>query len=143
MKDKIYKSKFGWGVFLFLSCLFMFTSWMSYQPERGILESFAMLLVPIVVLGSFTAISLATKYTLSATELHIKCLPFYNKKIAIDSINKVTVSRNLISSPAPSLDRIEVYFNKYESLVISPKNKFQFMDDLKKINPSIIIVKQQ
>lgn len=141
MEQKVYKSKFGWAVFLFMTVLFVIVFWMSYEPEKDITRSIVLLLIALAILGLFAVISLNTKYTISAKVLHIKCLPFYNNELLIAHIKKVEVSRNLISSPAPSLDRIEIYFDSYDSIVISPKDKFQFMEDLKLVNPAIELVK--
>ena len=142
MKEKVYKSKFGWGIFLFMAALFLIISWINYAPEQGLIGGAFLFVVSIVTLGLFAIMSLSTKYTILATELHIKCLPFYNKRIAVDRIKKVKLSRNLISSPAPSLDRIEIFYDKFDSVVISPKDKIQFMEDLKLINPSIELLKK-
>ncbi|MEG0697900.1 MAG: PH domain-containing protein, partial [Algoriella sp.] len=62
-----------------------------------------------------------------------------NKKIDINSITKISKTNNPISSPALSLDRIEIFYNKYDSVIISPKNEQEFIQDLQKINSSIII----
>ncbi len=141
MKDKIYKSKFGWAVFSFIAAIFFVTLWLSYQPEKNIYGSILAIIIPMVVLALYAIMSLAIRYTITATDMHIKFLPFYNKSIALDRIRKVEVTRNIMSSPAPSLDRIEIYFDKFDSVVISPKNKLQFMDDLKALNPSIELIK--
>ena len=141
MKDKVYKSKFGWTLFLFMTALFVIITWLSYDQEKSMMGSMVLLLTGLGTLGLFTLLSLGTSYTISATELHIKSFPFYNRRLAIDRIKKVKVSRNLISSPAPSLDRIEIYFDSYESIVISPKDKVMFMDHLKRLNPAIELVK--
>jgi hypothetical protein len=42
-----------------------------------------------------------------------------------------------MSSPALSLDRIEIFYNKFDSVIISPKNKADFVAELKSINPAI------
>ena len=141
IKEKVYKSKFGWSLFLFMTVLYSVVLWISYSPEKGENASLLLFLIAITTLGLFTWMSLGTHYTITDTYLHIISKPFHNKKIAIASIKKIEVSRNLMSSPAPSLDRIEIYYEKYNSIVISPKDKFQFMDDLKKINPAIVLVK--
>lgn len=138
-KTKVYPSKFGWAVFLFLLVLFLSLFWVGYDSEKE--HQWIFMLIGISTLGFFVLTSKLTNYRIEEHYLHIKCPPFYNKKIAINSITKVAVSRNLISSPAPSLDRIEIYFNTYDSIVISPKDKLQFMEDLKRINPSITLVK--
>jgi hypothetical protein len=140
METKVYKSKFGWAVFLFMTALFTVIFWMNFDYEEGPWGAFSLVLVFGGILGLFSILSVSTRYTISATSLHIRCLPFYNKIIEMTAITKVAVTRNLISSPAPSLDRIEVYFGKYDSIVISPKDKLQFMEDLKKANPSIHLV---
>ena len=141
METKVYKSKFGWAVFLFMAALFAVVSWISFEPGKGILENVVIAILFIGILGLFAAISVSIRYSISATELHIRCLPFYNKSIGITSIKKVEVTRNFISSPAPSLDRIEIYFGKHDSIVISPKNKLQFMNDLQMVNPKIQLFK--
>ncbi|QTV06811.1 PH domain-containing protein [Faecalibacter bovis] len=57
--------------------------------------------------------------------------------IDIDKIRKIKPSKSLISSPALSLDRIEIFFNTYDSVLISPKNREDFIRQLKHINPTI------
>ena len=44
----------------------------------------------------------------------------------------------MISSPAASFDRIEITYGKFEEIIISPKHKLKFYEDLQKINPNII-----
>ena len=53
-------------------------------------------------------------------------------------MKKVSKSSNFISSPAASFDRIEITYAKFEEIIISPKNKTKFIEDLQKINPKII-----
>lgn len=141
MESKVYRSKFGWAVFLIITAILILVSWLGWNPERSVLGNISTHIFSIVILVLFTVLSKTTRYTITAKELHIKCPPFYNKTIALDRINKVEVSRNIISSPAPSLDRIELYYDKFDSVVISPRDKFQFMEDLKQRNPSITVIK--
>ena len=53
-------------------------------------------------------------------------------------MKKVSKSYNLISSPAASFHRIEITYAKFEEIIISPKHKTKFIEDLQKINPEII-----
>jgi hypothetical protein len=43
----------------------------------------------------------------------------------------------LLCSPALSLDRIEIFYNKFDSVIASPENKADFVAELKSINPAI------
>ncbi|EDM44356.1 hypothetical protein SCB49_04985 [unidentified eubacterium SCB49] len=138
-ETKIYKSKFGWLLFIILTLVLLVISWLSYDASE---EHFnVMPYVVCTILGYFAFSSVSTRYKILGTELQITCFPFYDKKVAIDSIKKVAFSRSIMSSPAPSLDRIEIFFNTYDSVIISPKDKEQFMDHLKQINPCIELVK--
>lgn len=78
-------------------------------------------------------------YSISGNLLLIKCGLFYRKTVDIDSIKSVRSTNNLLSSPAASFDRLEIRFNKFDSVIISPERKVQFVDQLLVINPSIIV----
>lgn len=78
-----------------------------------------------------------TKYTIDGSVLHVKCGFLYKKDIEIQSIKKIEESRSLLSSPAASMDRLEILFNQYDSILISPKEKHEFIYELLKINPAI------
>lgn len=60
-------------------------------------------------------------------------------KVEIKSIKRIYRTRNPLSSPALSLDRIAIVYNKYDEVLISPKNKQEFVEELLKINPDILV----
>ena len=60
-----------------------------------------------------------------------------NRSIPISSITKIEATKNPISAPATSFDRLEVFYNKFESVIISPKEKRAFIAHLKQLNPKI------
>jgi len=78
-----------------------------------------------------------TEYTVEGKKLKIKCGFFTYKPIEIDEIKEITKSNNIISSPAASFDRIEIKYGKFEEIIISPKDKFEFAKYLKSLNPNI------
>ncbi|OYX27135.1 MAG: hypothetical protein B7Z06_04650 [Flavobacteriales bacterium 32-35-8] len=82
-------------------------------------------------------IFLRTNYVIDADVLKIKCGLLYNKRINIHEIKKISKTNSLISSPAPSFDRIEIAYGKFDSIIISPKDKVTFVKDLMLINPNI------
>jgi len=74
-----------------------------------------------------------TYYELRDEYLYCKCGPF-SEKIAYQKIKSVKLSRNMLSSMALSLDRIEVKQHGKGYLLgttyISPENREQFMREL-------------
>tara|TARA_B110000003_G_scaffold198739_1_gene197395 strand:- start:1397 stop:1579 length:183 start_codon:yes stop_codon:yes gene_type:complete len=53
-------------------------------------------------------------------------------------MKKVYKSSNIISSPAAKFDRIKITYGKFDELIISPRHKIKFVEDLQKINPNLI-----
>ncbi|HRG07012.1 MAG TPA: PH domain-containing protein [Cyclobacteriaceae bacterium] len=80
-----------------------------------------------------------TYYQIEGHNLRIKSGFIINKLIAINSIRKIQKSNSIFSSPAASLDRLEIFYNKYDSILISPKDKEEFLAQLRNINPAIEI----
>ena len=82
-------------------------------------------------------ISKSTRYIISENHLIVKCMFIVNDKIEISKIRKIEKTNSILSSPALSLDRIAIKFNKYDEVYISPKERQAFIDELLKINPEI------
>jgi hypothetical protein len=78
-----------------------------------------------------------TVYTIDANQLKIKCDPFKYKPIHIQRIRKVESTRSLQASPAASFDRMAIGYNKFDEIIISPRDKEAFVNHLKLINPKI------
>nr|WP_294780570.1 PH domain-containing protein [uncultured Flavobacterium sp.] len=81
-----------------------------------------------------------TFYTIESGKLRIKCGFLINILIEIQSIKKISETFNVLSSPALSLDRLEIVYGKYNSVLISPKDKKRFFEAIKSISPEIEIV---
>lgn len=79
-----------------------------------------------------------TKYTVQDTLLRVQSSFLVNKKVDIKTITKIKDTYNPISSPAASIDRMEVSFDRGDSVVISPKDKKGFVSHLQSINPDIV-----
>ena len=85
-----------------------------------------------------------TCYIIKDNRLEVKSGFLFKKTVDIDTITKISESHNPISSPANSLDRLEIKYGKKDSILISPKEKTGFMEHLKAINPNIeIVLKKQ
>jgi len=131
----IYKSKLGLELIIPLILIFGYVLFelISKGVWIGIL---IMLLTIIFILYTFLSI----QYKIENGNLNIKCTILMTINIEIKSIRKVTETYNPLSSPAASIDRLEIFYNKFDSILISPKHKKEFIQNLCEINPSIEIV---
>lgn len=128
-----YKSKISWKLIAFLAVMFSFMGFEVVTNPINWLALIVLLLCLLFIIHLFTSIS----YTIIEDELKVKAGFLVNTKIPISSIHKIKETNNLISSPAASLDRLEIFYGKYDSIIISPLDKNEFIQDLLKINPNI------
>ena len=92
----------------------------------------------VVLYGFILHMFFNTTYKIEKGKLYIKCGFFNYNPVNIGEMKKISKSSNIISSPAASFDRIEIRYGKFDELIISPKHKTKFVEDLQKINPEII-----
>lgn len=90
-----------------------------------------------VVVGLILVFSKTTRYIITENQLIIKSTWIVNEKIDISKITKIEKSNSVLSSPALSLDRIRIRYNKFDEVLISPKEKKEFINEVLKINPNI------
>ena len=132
---KIYKSKVDiWLIFLIIGIfiisilpvlLFAF-SWIAISITLGLY---------VFILYCFCSI----EYIITDDILNIKCGFLINEKIKISNIVKIVPDKSILSAPAASLDRIGIYINNQKTpIIISPKNKTDFIYNLRILNPNII-----
>ena len=94
------------------------------------------LAVVAAVWGVMVWLYYSTRYTISGDFLLVKAGPF-SWVIPIDDIVRVEPTRDPKSSPALSLDRLLIRYGQSAELMISPKDKSGFMDELRKhLKPS-------
>ena len=96
-----------------------------------------LLVILTVIFGGIIHLFHNTIYTIEEETLYIKSGFFRYPSIAIKDIKKIEKTNNLIASPAASFDRIEIYYGKFDSMVLSPKDKQKFAAALMKINSDI------
>ncbi|MCC8426909.1 PH domain-containing protein [Mucilaginibacter sp. UR6-11] len=130
----VYKSKIGPAI------------WVTFGILPGGLSVFYIAnhiwdaLAIIAIVAAFTVyLIVTTYYTIIGNILNVHCGFFYNTDIDIANIKSITETNSALSAPALSLDRIEILYNKYDSIVISPPNKTEFITALKAINGDIQI----
>ena len=134
---KKYSSKVSYGLLTVVFIVF-FSPLILNLIKSGINLNLTLISVfVIIIFGLITHMFLKTEYTIEENKLKIKCGFFTYKPIEINEIKEITKSSNIISSPAASFDRIEIKYGKFEEMIISPKNKFEFAKYLTGLNPNI------
>lgn len=100
--------------------------------------------VVILLCGMYAVYVYANfRYVIDNNVLQINCGALYSKKINISDIRKVNETVSILNQPAGSFHRLEIVYKKFESIEISPKNKEQFIAQLKQLNPNIEIKRKK
>ncbi len=74
-----------------------------------------------------------TNYTITQGNLKVHSGFIVNKNIPIAAIKSIKKSDSILSAPASSFsDRIEVFYGESKSIIISPKEKQAFVEELLK-----------
>ena len=134
---KKYKAKVSYGLLLFVLLVF-FVSFITILNEGNFNSKTITSLVFLFVLLVFILhLFFKTEYTIENGKLKIKCGLISYMPIEISQIKRISKTRSLISSPAPSFDRIKIEYGKFDEIIISPKDKVNFAKDLLKLNSNI------
>lgn len=126
---KTFRSKIDWWLILLILGIFGYPIVEGIQTHQYGL-SITMIAILFFMFWMFSKI----KYVIDGTMLKVWWI-----KIDIHSIKRIYKTNNPLSSPALSLDRIAIVYNKYDEVLISPKLKKEFVEELLKINPTIIV----
>ena len=129
---KVYKSKLGLELIIPIAVVFGIVLYMTIRDEKWIALG-----IILATISFICHVFLSIKYSIEKENLNIKCGFFINHNIDIKTIYKISETYNPLSSPAGSIDRLEIKFNKFDSVLISPKDKKAFINDLTLVNPTI------
>lgn len=124
---KIYRSKVDWWFVILILSVFGFPIVQGIQTKEYMLS-----VVFIMLLSLFYILAITLKYKIEGEYLSI-----WRTKIDIKTIRKVYATRNPLSSPALSINRIAIVYNKFDEVLISPKDRADFIEELLKVNPNI------
>jgi hypothetical protein len=95
------------------------------------------LTINLLVGGFIGQMFWTTYYTISGNNLNVRCGFFYNINIEVSKIRLIVETNSVLSAPALSLERLEMFYNKWDSVVISPPHKMDFIAHLKSLNSDI------
>lgn len=130
MKWKFISKKDLWlGLFLWAS---MIGGLILAIKSENLLVSLVMILATILV----ASIWFGTWYIIDSGVLKVRCGPFCTK-IKIEDIKSVKRSKDLLSAAALSLHRLEIRYGKTGFILVSPKEREDFIEALKRENRSI------
>jgi hypothetical protein len=132
---KKYKSKIGWSIILFLAIAIGGSS-----AVMIVNHVWFGLVVNIIVVGLISYMFTSIYYVIKGDDLIVKAWFLINLIIKIEHITKIEETNNLLSSPAASLDRIAIYYNTSDVVMISPKEKMEFIRQLTARNTAIEVV---
>ena len=126
---KVYKSKVDWWLIALIVGVF------GYPIIDGILEKqYIVSLIFLIIISVLMWLIHSIKYKIVG-----EVLILWIYKIEIKTIKRIYKTNIPLSSPAASLDRIAIVYNKYDEIYISPKNREDFIKELLKINSDIIV----
>lgn len=131
---KIFKTKIGSGFFISVPLLLCGILALCFYTRFYIPLIIAL---PVMLLATYTVLSI--EYKITEDKLIISSGPFYKLQILISSIHKIEETWGIRKSPAGSTDRLEIFYNTDDSVMISPKDKTGFIKTVQEINPQIEI----
>ncbi|MEM8521853.1 PH domain-containing protein [Flavobacterium sp. PL12] len=132
---KRYKSKIGLELVIPLTLIFGTTLFLQLIVEQNLLAIAIVVLIIILIVHMFVT----THYTINGDILEIKCGFTFKETVDIKTIKSISETNTILSAPATSIDRIEIQYGKFDSVVISPKQKLEFINDIVAINPAVVV----
>ena len=134
---KVYKSKISYALLIFISLLFLSIIMVEVFNQDKQASNFIGTTILILTYIFILYIFFSTKYIIDVGFLKIRSGILFKKDVKIQDIKSIYKTNSIMASPAASFDRLEIKFDKFDSVVISPENKVDFLNDLLEINPNI------
>jgi hypothetical protein len=96
-------------------------------------------LIPVSLIVIIAYLFFDTTYAVKGKDLEIRSGFLYKQKIDITTIREIKETNNPLSSPAASLDRLDIRYGRSGSVLISPKDKQKFVQALLDVHPEIVV----
>ena len=127
-----YKSKIDWWAHLVLAIMPIINIWLLivFIQQNDLVFLITVIIFLLMNIFLILPIWLNTCYILEENELVVKCGLGKGKRIAYESIKSIKDSKNPLASAALSIDRIEITFGAGGIVLISPKEKQDFLQQL-------------
>jgi Bacterial PH domain len=127
----VYKSKIDWWLLIILASAMAASLYASAEIVLASSPSAWWLLAVTAGIGIGLPLwlLLATNYILETRQLLVRSGPF-KWKVPIADITSITATSNPLSGPALSLDRLRIEYGRGSAIMISPRNKDQFLREI-------------
>lgn len=129
-----FKSKIDLWLVLFLSVIFG-----GIAINMALNGVWGSLIFILLIIAFIVHIFATTFYIIEDKKLIVKCGFLITIPIPVEKIKKISETNDLMSSPALSLDRLEILYNISDTVMISPNEKTKFIEAIQKINPGVEI----
>lgn len=93
--------------------------------------------IDLLLYASILYLMISIKYEINELQLIIH-QAMGKMVIDINTIKSIEPTHTIVSSPAASLDRLRINYNKYDEVIVSPRRKEEFIRQLQTINPNIL-----
>ncbi|WP_313055482.1 PH domain-containing protein [Pseudomonas lopnurensis] len=134
----VYPSKIDWWLAVALVCSMAVCAWASVNIVAAGAPAAWWLALPTMGLGTGLPpwLLFGTRYILEATHLRIKSGPFA-WRVPLADITSITPTANPLSSPALSLDRLRIDYGRGSTVMISPRDKEQFIQEIEALRRAV------
>lgn len=138
---KVYKSKIDWWVYALL--VLMVGSCLVGPLLEG--DDLAGVVMAVLMAALWLFCCTGVRYEIRGNMLGIRNLYRWTW-LPINQISEVKLTKGIVATAALSLDRISIKFsersvmNGIAPVEISPRDRRQFAEDLKMVNPNITII---
>ena len=123
---KRYKSKVDWWFYLAVAGSAIFLA--VVIPPKIAAETMSVIgaiVLAVAIVGFPAWLMISTHYDIAEDELRIRSGPF-RWTIKLSDIQSVTPTKSMISSPALSMDRLEICYEENRKVLVSPVDKEGF-----------------
>ncbi len=129
MASRVFKSAVDWWYYGIIGCsaLILLVVMASVIPTGSPLAIIVVIFSMVAGLGLPVWLLFSTHYIVEGSRLLVRSGPF-SWNIARSEIKSIRPTRSPLSSPALSLQRLEITYVDGKVLLISPKNQDEFVD---------------
>jgi predicted lysophospholipase L1 biosynthesis ABC-type transport system permease subunit len=129
MTKKRFKSKIDrWLLFVLIAVMVFEVVVMSIAALQSgdPRVSFGLIAAALLIVALIGSLLIGTHYTVAGNTLRVASGPF-RWKVPIDQIRSVQATRNPLSSPALSLDRLRIEYGTRRRIMVSPADRTGFL----------------
>ncbi len=129
MTSKRFKSKIDrWLLYLLIAVIVFEVVVLGVAATQAgsVVAALSIVAAALLIVALIGSLLVRTHYTVQGNILRIASGPF-SWKVPVDQIESVKATRNPLSSPALSLDRLQISYGKGRRIMVSPADKAGFL----------------